>query len=175
MKGEVDLMGPAMAVGNELMEIPSFDTPDHSELFAEEKELIAKLKKAILMVAGKAVEKFAMDIENQQELLMNAADMLIEVYAAESGVLRAEKLAASKGEEAVAHEINMARLYLHGATEKVAFEGREAIYSFAEGDEQRMMLMGLKRFTKPSSPLKVKDLRREIAAKVIADNRYVYT
>ena len=105
---------------------------------------------------------------------MNAADMIIEVYAAESALLRAEKLAKQKGEEAVKVEISMARLYLHWAQEAVANKGREAIYSFIEGDEQRMMLIGLKRFTKPSNPVNVKALRREIAAKVIDSNRYPF-
>ncbi len=174
MKGELDLMTPAMKVAGELMEIPSFDTPDYSELFAEEKEILGKLKKSILMVAGKAVEKFAMDIEEEQELLMAAADMIMEVYAAESGILRAEKLARQKGEQAAEQQINMARLYLYMATEKIGQKGREAIYSFTEGDEQRMMLMGLKRFTKLQNPINVKEIRRSIAAKVIEENRYPF-
>lgn len=174
LKGELDLMSPAMAVAGELMEIPDFDTPDYSELFTEEKELLGKLKKALLMVAGKAVEKFGMEIEEEQELLMSAADMMMEIYASESALLRAEKLAHKNGEEATRHEINIVKLYLHQATEKIATAGREAIYSFAEGDEQRMMLMGLKRFTKPQNPVNVKTLRRSIAAEVIANNRYQY-
>jgi len=174
MKGELDLMSPAMKVAGELMEIPSFDTPDYSELFAEEKEILGKLKKSILMVAGKAVEKFAMDIEEEQELLMAAADMIIEVYAAESGILRAEKLAGKNGEEVAENQINMAKLYLYMAVEKIGQKGREAIYSFAEGDEQRMMLMGLKRFTKLQNPINVKEVRRKIAAKVIEENKYPF-
>lgn len=174
LKGELDLMSPAMAVANELMEIPSFDTPDHTELFAEEKEYIAKLKKSILMVAGKAVETFGMDLEQEQQIIMNAADMIIETYAAESAILRAEKIAKRQGEEAAATQIEMAKLYLHWAQEAVASKGREAIYSFMEGDEQRMMLIGLKRFTKPSEPVNVKALRRGIAAKVIDANKYPF-
>ncbi len=174
LKGELDLMSPAMAVANELMEIPSFDTPEYDELFAEEKEYIAKLKKAILMVAGKAVETFGMDLEQEQQIIMNAADMIIETYAAESAIIRAEKLAKMNGEEAAATEITMAKLYLHWAQELVASKGREAIYSFIEGDEQRMMLIGLKRFTKPTEPVNVKILRKEIAAKVIAANKYPF-
>ncbi len=174
LKGELDLMTPAMKIGSELMSIPSFDIPDYTELFAEEKEALGKLKKAVLMVAGKAVEKFAMDIEEQQQILMNAADMIMEVYAVESAVLRAEKLAAKNGEEAAARQIDMARLYLHMAIEKIGHAGREAIYSFAEGDEQRMLLMGLKRFTKVQNPINVRDVRRRIAAKVIEENKYPF-
>ena len=174
LKGELDLMTPAMAIADELMSIPSFDTPDYSVLFAEEKELIGKLKKAVLMVAGQAVQKFTMEIEEQQQLLMNAADMIIQVYAAESAVLRAEKLAERKGEEAAAVEIDMARLYMHFAVEKVGVAGREAIYSFTEGDEQRALLMGLKRFTKVNNPINVRDTRKRIAAKVIEENKYPF-
>jgi alkylation response protein AidB-like acyl-CoA dehydrogenase len=174
LKGEMDLMTPAMAVAGELMDIPSFDTPDYSVLFTEEKEIIVKLKKSVLMVAGKAVETFGMNLEDEQEIIMNAADMLIEIYAAESGILRAEKVAKNKGEENASVEIDMARLYLHNAMENVGRAGREAIYSFAEGDEQRMMLMGLKRFTKAANPLNVKELRRRIAAKLIEENKYPF-
>lgn len=174
MKGEVDLMSPAMKVGEELMSIPSFETPDYSELFAAEKELLGKMKKAFLMVAGKAVEKFTTEIEKEQQLLMNAADMMIEIYAAESAILRAEKLASSKGEEAVAGEIDMARLYMYFAVEKLGRVGREAIYSFTEGDEQRMLLMGLKRYTKVQAPINVKETRRRIATIVIEDNKYPF-
>lgn len=174
MKGEVDLMTPAMKIGQELMSIPSFDTPDYSVLFAEEKEIIGKLKKAFLMVAGKAVEKFTIEIENEQQLLMNAADMMLQVYAAESAILRAEKLAQRNGEESAARAIDMARLNLHFAVEKVGQAGREAIYSFTEGDEQRMLLMGLKRFTKVQNPINVKQVRKNIAGAVIEANKYSF-
>ncbi len=172
LKGELDIMEPAMKVGSSLMEIPSFDTPDYSELFAEEKEVLQNMKKSFLMVAGKAVEKFTNEIENEQELLMNAADMLIEIYAVESAILRAEKLADRQGEEATGVQIDMTRLYLYMALEKVGKAGREAIYSFTEGDEQRMMLMGLKRFSKMTNMINVTELKRRIADRVIADNKY---
>lgn len=174
MKGEVDLMTPTMKIGSELMSIPSFDTPDYSVLFTEEKEMVEKLKKAFLMVAGKAVEKFTIEIENEQQLLMNAADMLLQVYAAESAILRAEKMAVQNGEDVAADQIDMARLNLHFAIEKVGQAGREAIYSFTEGDEQRMLLMGLKRFTKVQNPINVKETRKRIAGKVIAENKYPF-
>lgn len=174
MKGELDIMTPAMAVGQELMSIPSFDTPDYSVLFAEEKEIIAKLKKAFLMVAGKAVEKFTVEIDKEQQLLMNSADMMLQIYAAESAILRAEKLAKKNGEQAAASQIDMARLNLHFAIEEIGRSGREAIYSFAEGDEQRMLLMGLKRFTKVQNPINVKAVRKSIAANIIAENKFPF-
>ncbi len=174
LKGELDLMTPAMKIADELMGIPSFDGPDASQLFAIEKEQIANLKKAVLMVSGKAVEKFTMAIEEEQQLLMNVADMLTEVYAAESAVLRAEKVANRNTEAEASLYIDMAKLYLHMAIEKVGHAGREAIYSFAEGDEQRILLMGLKRFTKVQNPINVKETRIRIATKVIAENKYAF-
>lgn len=174
MKGHVDLLGPATAVGEELMGIPSFDTPDYSELFSEEKDLIARLKKVFLMVAGSAVQKFGPNLEEHQQLLMAAADILIEVYMAESTVLRAEKNAKRFGEEDQESQIAMARLYLYEAVDIVIKKGKEAIVSFAEADEQRMMLMGLKRFTKYTNQPNVAALRELIADKVADNNGYTF-
>lgn len=174
MKGHVDLLGPAMKVAEELMGIPSFDTPDYNELFAEEKELIVKLKKAFLMVAGSAVQKYGPALDEHQQLLMAAADILIEIYMAESVILRTEKLAKSKGQAAVKEQIAMAQLYLYHAVDLVNTKGKEGIASFAEGDEQRMMLMGLKRFTKYNNLPNVVALRETIAAKIVAENGYPY-
>ncbi|MEZ4808906.1 MAG: acyl-CoA dehydrogenase family protein [Allomuricauda sp.] len=174
MKGHVDLLGPAMAVGEELMGIPSFDTPDFSQLFSEEKDMIARLKKVFLMVAGSAVQKFGPDLEEHQMLLMSAADILIQIYLAESAILRTEKNAKRFGEEAQAAQIAMSKLYLYRAVDIIAQKGKEAIVSFAEGDEQRMMLMGLKRFTKYTNQPNVVALRTQIADKVAADNGYTF-
>lgn len=174
MKGHVDLLGPAMKVAEELMGIPDFDVPDYSELFAEEKELIVKLKKAFLMVAGSAVQKYGAELEEHQQLLGAAADMLIEIYMAESGILRAEKLAKAKGADNVKEQIAMAQLYLYQAVDIIHNKGKEGIVSFAEGDEQRMMLMGLRRFTKYVNMPNVVALREVIASKVITENKYPF-
>lgn len=174
MKGHVDLLGPATAVGEELMGIPSFESPDLSELFAEEKDLVARLKKVFLMVAGSAVQKYGPDLEEHQMLLMPAADILIQIYLAESAILRTEKNAKRFGEEAQATQIAMAKLYLYRAVDIVSQKGKEAIVSFAQGDEQRMMLMGLKRFTKYTDHPNVLALRTQIADKVAADNGYTF-
>ncbi|MDC6384797.1 acyl-CoA dehydrogenase [Flagellimonas taeanensis] len=174
MKGHVDLLGPATAVGEELMGIPSFDTPDFSELFAEEKDLLARLKKVFLMVAGSAVQKFGPDLEEHQMLLMSAADILIQIYLVESTILRTEKNAKRFGEEAQAAQIAMSKLYLYRAVDIINQKGKEAIVSFAEGDEQRMMLMGLKRFTKYTNQPNVVALRTQISDKVAADNGYTF-
>lgn len=174
MKGQVDLLGPAMKVADELMSIPSFDVPDYSELFAEEKEIIGKLKKAFLMVAGSAVQKYGTELDQHQQLLTAAADMLIEIYMAESGILRAEKLAKAKGEENVKEQIAMAKLYLYHAIDIISSKGKEGIISFSEGDEQRMMLMGLRRFTKYVNMPNIVELRETIASKVINENKYPF-
>ncbi|MBP1841551.1 acyl-CoA dehydrogenase family protein [Formosa algae] len=174
MKGHVDLLGPAMKVQEDLMGIPSFETPDFSELFSEEKSMIAKLKKVFLMVAGAAVQKFGPELESHQQLLMAASDILIEIYMAESAILRTEKNAKRFGEDAQKVQISMSKLYLYQAVDIVEKKGKESIISFAEGDEQRMMLMGLKRFTKYVNYPDIVDLRNEIAEKVKSENKYCF-
>ena len=174
MKGHLDLLGPATAVGEELMGIPSFEIPDFSALFAEEKDLVTRLKKVFLMVAGSAVQKFGPDLDAHQQLLLAASDILIEVYMAESALLRTEKNAKRFGEDAQATQIAMTKLYLYEAVDTVIKKGKEAIVSFTEGDEQRMMLMGLKRFTKYTNQPNVVALRNQISDKVAADNTYTF-
>lgn len=173
MKGELDLMTPAMAVAKEIMSIPDFSSDEEEGVFVPEKKVLRNLKKAALMVAGAAVQKFMMTLSDEQEILMNVADMAIEIYAAESVLLRVEKLIGNKGEEAVALQKQIALVYLHEAVEKVASAGRAAVTSFAEGDELRGMLMGLKRFTK-IDPMNCKDARRQIADAMIAENKYIF-
>ena len=164
MKGRLDLMGPAMAVQKELMSIPEFGNADDSP-FAEERKAIQQFKKSILMVAGAAVQKLMMKIESEQEILMNIGDMAIETFHAESGLLRAMKLVEQKGEANCGFELDVARTYLYDAADKINKSGRDAINAFAAGDEQRMMLLGLKRFTKVA-PFNSKDARRRIAARL---------
>jgi alkylation response protein AidB-like acyl-CoA dehydrogenase len=174
MKGHVDLLGPASKVQEELMGIPSFETPDYSELFSEEKELIGKLKKAFLMVAGGAVQKYGPDLDEHQQLLMVAADMLIEIYMAESTILRTEKTAKKVGADKVQEQIAMAKLYLYKAVDIINLKGKEGIISFAEGDEQRMMLMGLRRFTKYTNMPNIVGLREVITSKLVEKNEYCF-
>jgi alkylation response protein AidB-like acyl-CoA dehydrogenase len=174
MKGHVDLLGPAQAVASELMGIPSFDTPDFSELLSEEKAMIAKLKKVFLMVAGSAVQKYGTELEEHQQTLLAAADILIEIYMAESAILRTEKNAKRFGEDTQKEQIAMSQLYLYHAVDIINVKAKEAILSFAEGDEQRAMLMGLKRFTKYQNMPNIGELRKTIAAKVIAENKYPF-
>ena len=161
MKGRLDMMGPAMAVQKELMSIPDFGATDDS-LFAAELKAIQQFKKAVFLVAGAAVQKLMMKIESEQEILMQISDMAIDIFLAESALLRTIKLANLRGEEGVARELDMTRIYMYDAADRIAKNGRDAINAFASGDEQRMMLLGIKRFTKVT-PFNTKDARRRIA------------
>lgn len=174
MKGHVDLLGPAMKVEEELMGIPSFDTPDYSAPLAQEKAIVKNLKKVFLMVAGAGIQKFGPKIEEHQQLMMHAADILIEIYMAESAILRTEKNIARFGEEAQKHQIEMSQLYLYNAVDIITKSAKSGIISFAEGDEQHMMLMGLKRFTKYTNYPNVAALRNSIAEKVNKENAYCF-
>jgi alkylation response protein AidB-like acyl-CoA dehydrogenase len=173
MKGEINLFEPAMAVASELVSVPSFESLDTSELFAMEKDLIYKLKKVFLMVGGKAAMALQDRIEDEQEIMMNLADVMIEIYAAESAVLRSEKLVSLRGEAACAPQIAMSRIYLYEAIDKVEAAAKEAIVSFTKGDEQKVLLMGLKRFTKPDF-INTKELRRQVADFMIAEGKYPF-
>lgn len=173
LKGELNIMEPAMAVAKELTSVPSFESVDMSKTFAEEKEVLKKLKKSVLMVAGKAAQTFGPKLDEEQEILMNIADMLIEIYASESALLRVEKLISTRGEEACRLQMNAVKVYLHDAVDKINKAGKEAISSFTTGDEQKVMLMGMKRYTK-INPINPKQFRREIADAMISTNQYVF-
>jgi alkylation response protein AidB-like acyl-CoA dehydrogenase len=172
MQGRLNLMGPATEVQKELMSIPDFGSEDDAP-FAREKKLVANLKKAILMTAGAAVQKLMMKIEKEQEVLMNIADMAIETFNAESVLLRVMKITDKQGEANCQQYLDIMRTFLYDAADKVSKSGKDAINSFAEGDDQRMILMGLKRFTK-ADPFNTKEARRRIADKMIAENKYSY-
>ncbi|MFZ6026049.1 MAG: acyl-CoA dehydrogenase family protein [Bacteroidota bacterium] len=170
MKGKLDLMGPAMAVQKELMSIPDFGSEEEG-VFSKELKYIANFKKAILMVAGAAVQKLMMQLEKEQEVLMNIADMAIETYNAESALLRVMKLTEQKGAAATQLQSDIMRTYLYDAADRINKSGKDALNSFADGDELRMMHIGLKRFTRVE-PFNTKDARRRISEKLVSDNGY---
>ncbi|MBL7884213.1 MAG: acyl-CoA dehydrogenase family protein, partial [Bacteroidia bacterium] len=172
MKGELDLMGPAQAVAAELMAVPDFSS-EEATLFSNEKKYVKGFKKSVLMVAGAAVQKLMMQLGKEQEILMNVADMIIETYVCESVLLRVEKLVSIKGEAACKEQLDMMRVYINDAADRIHKSGKEAINSFATGDEQRAMLMGMKRFTK-TEPFNSTEARRNISAKLIAENKYCF-
>jgi alkylation response protein AidB-like acyl-CoA dehydrogenase len=173
MKGELDLMQPAMAVAKELTSVPNMTPVDNSILFAEEKEVIKNMKKAILMVAGDALQTLGTEFESEQEIMMNLADMLIETYVAESTILRTEKLIGIRGEAACEAQINMTKVYLTEAVSKLEFAGREAINAYAKGDKMKVLLMGLKRYTK-INPFNTKNARRMLADMMIGEGKYPF-
>ena len=170
MKGQLDLMGPAMNVQKELMSIPDFgdevDAP-----FAKEHKAIDNFKKCILMVAGAAVQKLMMTLSKDQEILMNIADMSIITYHAESALLRLEKLSKTKSEAELAVQTAIVKTYIYDAADAINKAGKDALNSFADGDELRMMHIGLKRFTKVD-PFNTKEARRTICAQLVADDGY---
>lgn len=171
-QGRIDLMTPAMAVADELMSIPSFDMPDYSEILAQEKEILTNLKKVFFMVAGSALQKFGADLENHQQLILKAADIMIEIYMAESAVLRAEKLSREKEDDIDGIAIKIAQIQLFDSVEKIKTSAMEGIISFTEGDEQRMMLSGLRRFTRYNEYPNLVNLKTEVAEFLINKNKY---
>ncbi len=170
MKGRLDLMAPAMAVANELMTIPDFNTDDE-EAFAEERKYIINFKKAILLVAGAAVQKLMMNLDKEQEVLMHIADMAIDTFVAESCLLRTIKLADKSGEENISIQKDITRCFIYDAADRINTNAKNALNAFADGDELHIMHIGLKRFTKVQ-PFNSKDAKRNIANKLIADKEY---
>lgn len=170
MKGTLNLLGPAQAVQKELMSIPEFGEQDDSLLAAEGRYLI-NFKKAILMTAGAAVQKLMTTLSKEQEILMNISDMIIQTYVAESMLLRVKKLISNQGEEASKLKIAAVQTFIYDAADKINKSGKDAINSFTEGDEQRMMLLGIKRFTK-TAPFNTKTARQEIAMFMTKENKY---
>ena len=173
MKGKLDLMTPGMAIQKELMSVPDFSSPDADDVFGAEKKALKNAKKAFILVAGGAVQKLMMGLEKEQEILMHASDMLIDILAMESGMLRAEKLVNLHGQEASQIYVDMVKCFFFDAMDRINVAGKSALVAFAVGDELRIMLMGLKRFTKYET-LNTKNVRRAVADKLIAENGYCF-
>ena len=172
MKGELDLLGPATKVASELMSIPEMGE-EKEGVFASENKYLEGFKKTILLVAGSAVQKLMDTLSKEQEILMNIADIAILIYQSESALLRVEKMIGLKGEEVSSAQIAIVKTYFYDAASKIEKAGKDAINSFAEGDELRMMLMGLKRFTKTDA-FNPRDARQKIAMKLIEANNYCF-
>ena len=172
MKGELDLLGGAKLVADELLSIPDYEEVDET-IFNQEKKILVNLKKVVLLVAGAAVKKFRMSLSKEQEILMNIADIIGYLYVAESVMLRAEKLHYMQGQQHAALSTDMAKVYLFTAVDNIQVAAKEALYSFAEGDELNLLLVGLRRFTK-IKPFNIKDARQRIASKLIQENRYCF-
>jgi len=170
MKGRLDILTPAKNVAKELVSIPDAGAAEEGP-FAAERKLIVQFKKAILLTAGAAVQKLMMQLESEQEILMHIADMAMITFHAESALLRLIKMTLVRGADAVTYESDIVRTFLYDSADKIDKSGRDAVNAFAEGDEQRMLLLGVKRFTK-AGPFNSKDAKRRIADKLIAEGRY---
>jgi alkylation response protein AidB-like acyl-CoA dehydrogenase len=170
MKGRLDILTAAKNVAKELVSIPDFGSADEAP-FAYERKQIAQFKKAILLVAGAAVQKLMTQLETEQEILMHIADMAMITFHAESALLRVMKLTASRGAQAVVFETDVVHTFLYDSADKIDKHGRDAVNAFAEGDEQRMLLLGVKRFCK-TNPFNSKEAKRRIADKLITEGRY---
>lgn len=173
MKGEIELMPAAMAVGKEILGVPDFSSSVPEGIFGKEYQVIANLKKAILMTSGAALQKFTTAIEQEQEILMGVSDMMIEVYIAESALARVDKLVQRDGQEKHQVAYECALVYLHEAVDKIHNAGKDVIMGFAKGDELNVLLMGLKRFTK-IAPKNLIEARRVIAQAAMAKNGYIF-
>ena len=174
MKGELDLMGPAMKIGQELLGIPTLETPNFDQLLWEEISIIKKLKKVVLMIAGKAVQSFGENLRDQQQILTNISNIIIEVYLAESAILVTQKIANKKGQDNAQPQIAMIKLNTFHCVEKVKSQAREAIISFTQKDEQRILLMGLKRYTKYQNYPNIVQLRKTISSKLVEQGKYCF-
>ncbi|MEY2792558.1 MAG: hypothetical protein RJA76_550 [Bacteroidota bacterium] len=173
LKGELDIMSPALAVGKEILGVPNFSIQVPEGVFGKERMVLENLKKATLLASGAALQKFTTAIEEQQEILMHVADMMIEIYVAESTLVRVEKLILKDGEDKHVIAKDCALVYLHQTVDKVASSGKEIIQGFAKGDELNVLLMGLKRFTK-IDPMNLLEARRRVAEATIEKNMYLF-
>jgi len=173
MKGRLDIMSPALAVQKELMSVPDFGSDDSESILSSELKAIRNAKKAILIVAGAAVQKLMMKLKDEQEVIMNVTDMMIEVFACESAYLRTKKLSGIKTQDELQPYIDITKVYISDSLERIGNYGKHAVTGFAEGDEQKMLLLGLKRFIK-YDPVNTIKLRRGIADKLIEAGKYCF-
>ncbi len=174
MKGTLDIMTPAMAVQQELMSPPSANGHGaNGSVFTDEKHAVKDLKKAFLMTAGATVQKLMQALKDEQEILMYLSDMMMDIYVAESVILRVEKLISLRGQEACAAQIDIAKVFVGDANERIALNARNCIRSWAEGDEKMLLIKGLRRFTKYEG-INAKAARRRIAQVLIDADEYCF-
>ena len=173
MKGQLDLMTPGMAIQKELMSAPEASSVDADDIFGAERVALKNAKKAFLLVAGGAVQKLMAGLQKEQEILMHSADMLMDIYVMESAMLRAEKLLQLNGLESSQIYVDMVKCFFFDAMDRIATAGKSGLVAYASGDELRMMLMGLKRFTKYEM-INTKVVRRAVADKMVAANGYCF-
>ncbi|HLA94304.1 MAG TPA: acyl-CoA dehydrogenase family protein, partial [Pyrinomonadaceae bacterium] len=173
MKGKIGLLQAAKALQDEILN-PQMSFAEDTSVLAVETKLAQNAKKVALMVLGTAAQKYMMSLAEQQEVLINCADIIMDAYQMETSILRATKMAEKDGEEAAARHIDMASVYCNDAIQRIDMKARNTIAAIAEGDEGRTMLVALKRFTKNNSPINTVAARQRIADTLIAANKYVF-
>lgn len=173
MKGNLGIIPAAKALQDEILN-PQMSFDEDNSLLAAETKLAQNAKKTALMVLGTAAQKYMMALAEQQEILLNTADIIMDAYQMETAILRAKKYAAANGEDAAARCIDMASVYCNDAIQRVEAKAKNTIAAMAEGDEGRTLLVALKRFTKNNSPINTIAARQRIAESLIAGNTYVF-
>jgi alkylation response protein AidB-like acyl-CoA dehydrogenase len=173
IKGKIGLLQAAKALQDEILnQQMSFD--DDTSILAAESKLAANAKKIALMVLGTAAQKYMMGLAEQQEVLLNCADIIMDAYQMESAILRAKKLADKSGEDAAGRQIDMAAVFCNDAIQRIEMKARNTLVAIAEGDEGRALLVALKRFTKNNFPVNTIAARQRIADVLIAANGYAF-
>ena len=170
MKGEIGLLKAAKDLQDEILN-PQMSFDEDESTLANEMKLAQNAKKIALMVVGTAAQKYMQEIQSQQEILMNAADIIMNAYAMETAILRAQKLAEKGNAE---NQILMAQVFCNDTIQKIEMTARNTIAAMAEGDEGKMLLVALKRFTKNNSPVNTIAARQKIADTLIEANTYIF-
>jgi len=174
MKGKLQLLQAGKALQDELLNPPMMSFDEDTSVLSAETKLAQNAKKIALMVLGTAAQKYMMALAEQQEVLLNCADIIMEAYQMESAIVRAKKIASKNGEEAAGRYIDMAAVYCNDAIQRVDAKAKNTLAAIAEGDEGRTLLVALKRFTKNNSPINTIAARQRIADELIKANKYIY-
>ena len=173
MKGKLGLLQAAKALQDEVLN-PQMSFDEDTSLLAQELKLARNAKKIALMVLGTAAQKYMMDLQNQQEVLLNCADIIMDAYQMESAILRALKFAQASGEDAAGRYLDMTQVFCNDAIQRVEMKARNTIAAMTEGDETRVLLTALKRFTKNNFPINTIAARQRIADMLITANTYPF-
>src|SRR5688572_191849 len=173
MKGRLPLLQAGKALQDEILN-PQMSFEEDTSLLAAETKLAKNAKKVALMVLGTAAQKYMMGLSEQQEVLLNCADIIMDAYQMESAILRAKKIADKQGEEAAGRNIDMASVYCNDAIQRIEARAKNTLAAIAEGDEGRTLLVALKRFTKNNSPINTIAARQRVADVLIGANAYTF-
>jgi len=173
MKGKLGLLQAAKALQDEILN-PQMSFDEDTTVLGSELKLARNAKKIALMVLGTAAQKYMMELQNQQEVLLNCADIIMEAYQMESAILRSKKYSDQNGEDAAARYIDITQVFCNDAIQRVEMKARNTLAAIAEGDEARTLLTALKRYTKNNFPVNTIAARQRIADVLIAANTYAF-